>query len=556
MKKRFITTLILILVFSSNLFAFQNEANKKGFNSITQRDMKTHLTFLASDELEGREMCEPGSRVAAAYIASRFEHLGLIPLGDNNTYMQNLKVRRIGVEPEAASFNLHHTDSKVENFSLITDFLINRGNLNEPLPVVFAGYGLDLEHYSDYKNIDVKGKLVLYFSHTPQEGLTDGKFSDPQYARDYNLYTMGRRSRNALKSKVEMAKEKGAAGIIIVENPNHEHTKNYETLKRMMINFFYNQRQYSRILEERASSRLPQVWISEGIAQKLFMSAGKSMNAIQKEFDKTAQPNSFEIEGIKISFTSSGEKSIKNTRNVVGMIEGSDPVLKNEVIVIGGHYDHVGIRNGVVFNGADDDASGTVGVIELAEAFVENNIKPKRSMIFIAFTGEEKGMIGSEHYAANPYVPVEKIAGMIQLDMLGRNEDIINLPRQFLGMYGENPPKESAEDNVNAVNILGTTYCNEMKLVNERNNENIKLDLKFRYDDTHFIRGSDHRPFLQKGVPSIFFFTGCHPDLHAPGDDVEKINFPKMEKIVKLVYLTAWELAGRSDRLSLDKTFK
>jgi len=567
MKKRLFTALIISLTFSVNLFAFQSEENKEGFNSVKQKDLKMHLRFLASDELEGREMCEPGSRITAVYIASRFARLGLKPAGENNSYMQNFKVRRRGVDPDAASFSLHYGTDKVENFDLGNDFLIERGNVREPLPVVFVGYGLDLEEYNDYENVDVQNKIVLYFSHTPQEGRMDGKFSDPRYLQDYELYKSGRRTRLTYKNKENSAKEKGAAGIIIVENPNHSHEKSYSTLKERMTKQVYRQRNFSLDLRERESRiRLPKVYISEQTAQKIFRSAGKSLYDIQGEFDKTAQPNSFEIKGVTIGFTSSGEKSVKNTRNVVGLLEGSDPVLKNEAIVIGGHYDHVhyyldfmtGTYTDEICNGADDDASGTVGVIELAEAFVENDIKTKRSIIFIAFTGEEKGLIGSTYYADNPVIPIEKTAAMIQFDMIGRNEDIKNSLPLLRGAFGfTKEPFETAEDNKNAVNILGTTFCNEMRVITEKLNENINLELKFRYDDKqNLIRASDHAPFLRKDVPVAFFSTGLHPDLHAPGDDVEKINFPKMERILKLAYLTVWELANRNDRLSLDKPFK
>jgi len=557
MKKRFITTLILVLAFSSNLLAFQSEENKKGFTSIAQEDMKMHIGFLASDELEGRELCEPGSKVTAAYVAAQFEHFGLKPIGENNSYWQYFKVRRTGVDPAAASFNLHPKNGAIEELNLGSDYVVSRGNIIKSLPVVFAGYGLELEGYSDYEIIDVKDKLVLFFSHTPQEGQAGGKFSDPKYARDYSLYTTGRRAKDALKSKVNIARDKGAAGVIIVENPNHEHEKNYSSLKELMVNNVYSRKRYTLNLEERVSTtRIPQVWISIAAAEKIFKSAGKSMCDIQEEFDKTAQPNSFEIEGIEISFTSSGEKSIKITKNVVGLIEGSDPELKNEVVIIGAHYDHVGIINGVVYNGADDDASGTAGVMEIAEAFAKNEARPKRSILFIAFSGEEKGLLGSNFYANNPLFPIEKTAAMLQMDMIGRDEDIINLSERFRKFYKYKEPWEKAEDNVNALNILGTTFCNEMRTINEKSNENIKLELNFRYDDTPNIHASDHKPFLQKGIPSIFVFTGDHPDLHQPGDDIEKLNFPKMEKIVRLVYVTAWEIADKETRLSLDKPFK
>jgi len=564
MKKICISLLICIL-FSSNLYAYQSDVNRKGFDSITQEDLMRHLSFLASDEMRGRETAQQESRITAVYVVTRFEHLGLKPAGDNTTYMQNIKIRRAGVDPDAADFSLHLNSGETVTFDFGDDFIINNGTIKEPLPVVFAGYGLDSDNYSDYKNIDVSGKIVLCFSHTPQEGQMDGMFHDPRYSEEYNLFAPLSRRHGVFKSKQDIAKDKGAAGIIIVENPNHTHENNYEKLKELTLKRLNHQRSYSLNLQERTiRSRLPLAWISESTAFRMFQSSGTSLYDIQREFDKTVQPNSFEMEGITVSFSSTGEESIKTTRNVVGVLEGSDPQLKEEVVIIGGHYDHIeyytdfmtGEFSGKICNGADDDASGTVAVLEIAEAFSENKIRPKRSIVFVAFAAEEKGLLGSSYYAENPVIPLEKTAAMINMDMLGRNEDIKNLPPMFRTVFGFNEqPYETAEDNKNAVNILGTSFCTGMKDIAEKNNRNIKLNLKFRYDNKpNLIRASDHAPFLMKGIPVMFFSTGLHADLHAPGDDVEKINFPKMERIVKLIYLSLWELADTEERLKLDKS--
>ena len=208
--------------------------------------------------------------------------------------------------------------------------------------------------------------------------------------------------------------------------------------------------------------------------------------------------------------------------NVVGLWEGSDPVLKNEYIVIGAHYDHVGVRNDtVVYNGADDNASGTAGVMEIAEAFSKSPIKPKRSILFMAFAGEEKGLLGSRFYTDNPLFPIKNTVAMLNMDMISRND-------------------------TNEVAIIGAKTSPDLKEINETANNNFGMDLDYSQDK--FFRRSDHYPFYSKNIPVLFYFAKENPDLHKPTDDPEKIIPEKMATVGKLVFSTAWIVANRDQR--------
>jgi Zn-dependent M28 family amino/carboxypeptidase len=231
------------------------------------------------------------------------------------------------------------------------------------------------------------------------------------------------------------------------------------------------------------------------------------------------------------------------TQNVVGVVEGSDAQLRREAVVIGAHYDHDGETDGQVWYGADDNASGTAALIELAEAFGSLNRRPRRTIVLVAFAGEEKGQVGSHHYVANPFVPAAQTVAMFQLDMIGRNEE--HPADSTLGL-----DRETSAGNANNVNIIGSTFSPSLAREVRDANGPIGLILEFRYDQTRevLLRRSDQWPFLQKKIPALFVHTGEHPDYHRPTDTADKINYPKLEKIARLVYLAAERTANAPGR--------
>ena len=234
------------------------------------------------------------------------------------------------------------------------------------------------------------------------------------------------------------------------------------------------------------------------------------------------------------------------------MIEGTDPLMKNEYVIICAHIDHEGVNNGQVMNGADDNGSGSVGLINIAQAYAQAakaGQRPKRTIIFADWNSEERGLLGAWAYTENPLFPLDKTVAVLNMDMIGRNEEV---PEgggaRFRGLA-----LQTAESNNNATNVIGTTRSADLRTAVDKANGGIGLELKFRYDNnvSNLMRRSDHWPFLQRGVPAVWFHTGLHPDYHTPNDRPEKVNYVKMEKVARLVHQMSWNLAQQEDKPKL-----
>ncbi|MFQ5506029.1 MAG: M28 family metallopeptidase, partial [Planctomycetota bacterium] len=233
--------------------------------------------------------------------------------------------------------------------------------------------------------------------------------------------------------------------------------------------------------------------------------------------------------------------------NVIGFLEGSDPELEKEIVGIGSHLDHIGVTRGQINNGADDDGSGTTGVLSIAKAFSLNGKRPRRSLLFMCFCGEEKGLIGSRYYAEHPVFANERMVAELQMDMIGRNEE---------RSARRNRPAERAEDNLNSLHLIGTRKLSEELhgICVEMNEKHAGFD--FEYDEEDVFFRSDHVNFARQGIPIAFFFTGFHPQYHRPDDTIDRIDFPKLVRVVRLVYAIAFELADRDKRPKVDRSFE
>jgi len=255
------------------------------------------------------------------------------------------------------------------------------------------------------------------------------------------------------------------------------------------------------------------------------------------------------VPGVRVEIETEVQRRIVTERNVVALLEGSDPRLKDEWVIICAHFDHNGADEDRIYNGADDDGSGTVGLLEIAEAYAlaaSRGQRPRRSVLFAAWNAEERGLLGAWAYVENPLHPLNRTVAVLNMDMIGRDEEVPEGGgERFRGLE-----VQTAESNKNAINILGYSRSPELwELVREAN-RGIGLELRARYDNnpSNLLRRSDHWPFLQRGVPAVFFHTGLHPDYHTVYDRPEKINYEKLERIVRLVYQTSWELAQREGR--------
>jgi Zn-dependent M28 family amino/carboxypeptidase len=340
-----------------------------------------------------------------------------------------------------------------------------------------------------------------------------------------------------LQTKARNVARAGAIGMIVIQNPNISNIAIADSAATFRADYPRKDVPMGDV-EDSRNPKIPVVLISERAARR-FM---PSLRDLQKQIDDTLRPQALDLNQ-RASLRVNVERVVFPTHNVVGLINGSDPRLRREVVIVGAHYDHDGEHDGRIWPGADDNASGTAGLIELAEAFGNGNKTPARSILLIAFAGEEKGELGSQHYSDHPLIPLDRVVAMLQMDMIGRNEEHA-ADRYFM------LERETAAQNANSINLIGSIFSPDLQRTMQAVNQQIGLDLKFRYDDTpeNLLRRSDQWAFLQKDIPSLFFHTGDHPDYHRPTDTADKINYPKMEKIVKLVYLAVEALGNASTR--------
>jgi len=496
-----------------------------GFNAIREKNLRADLTFLASDALEGRMSLQRGSEVAINFIAAEFAKVGLKPLV-GESYLQPVELIEYRADQRAMSVKLVRGGNE-QRYESPKDFIGSFPvEMTVSAPVVFAGYGVTAPEfgYDDYKELDAKGKIVLVFDHEPQE-------NDPRSV--FNGLGNTRYANSRLK--VLNAQRHGAVGVLLVSEPNRKHPSNQERLARIP-----RTARTPLPLQALAESetKIPLLTVSDALAGRLLEPTGKKPAELQSAIDASLESQSQPLADTTVEMRIvNGEHRRGVSYNVIGLIEGGDTQLKNETIIFSGHYDHDGMRDGQIFHGADDNGSGTVGVIELARAFAANPAKPKRSLLFAVFAAEERGLLGSYFYVAHPLRPLQTTRAVINFDMIGRNEAPSS---QTEGLI------EIAADTSNELNLIGTINSPDYRAVVERENARTGLKINYKWDGDaalNVFQRSDQFPFALRDIPAMWWFTGFHPDYHQTTDTVEKINFTKMEKILKLAYLSGWAFA-------------
>lgn len=498
-----------------------------GYDAIQVSHMRANLTFLSSDALEGRLSLARGSEVAIHWIASEFAKAGLKPIADG-TYLQKVPLieyrtdreqTRLTVEQGGVKKTLHFPDA-YGNFP--NDLTISG-------PVLFAGYGITAPelHYDDYAGVDARGAIVLVFDHEPQE-------NDPK-----SIFNGTGNTRYATsRVKLLNAQKHGALAVMVVAEPNRKHPSNQERMARIAGSRQRTARLPSQVVEGDEVG-IPLFTVSDQVAADLLAPSGKRPGELQTSIDRDLHTASLAIPSTLVEMKIvTRERRRATSANVIGLIEGSDPNLRAETIVFSAHYDHDGpAANGDSYHGADDNGSGTVGVVELAHAFAKNSIKPRRSLLFAVFAAEERGLLGSYYYVQHPLRPLATTRAVINFDMIGRNEAPSDQTKGLI---------EIAADTSNELNLVGAKYSPDYRAAVEQANNMVGLNLNYKWDDEAalnvFFR-SDQFPFVLHDVPSMWWFTGFHPDYHQVTDTVDKINFAKMEKIVRLAYLTGWSFA-------------
>lgn len=489
-----------------------------GFNSINDSELispdaiEKDLSFLASDSLKGRNTPSEGLEVAADYIANKFKNYGLKPVNESYFQKFGLIITNLGTENHLTITR----KNEVRTFDIKKDFIPFEITANDDVSgkLVFAGYGIKAAeyNYNDYQNIDVKGKVVLVLRHEPREEDSTSIFDGLKFT-DYSN----------VSRKVKIAIDEGAIGVLVVTDPlNHTNLVPrgfpWPTLSKTIP---VDALPMTLNLDE---PKVPVVHVGESIIELLFGTVD-SLKRLQTIIDSSLQSRSFEFEDVVVNIKTSTIVTEKFTKNVIGYIEGTDEQLKDELIIVGAHYDHIGHKRNVeagtdsIFNGADDNASGTSGMLAIAKAFSGMKTKPRRSVLFVAFAGEEKGLLGSKYYVNCPLFPLEKTVAMINLDMIGRNSE-------------------------DSVEIIGARQSPDLFGIVEEENKKVGLNLIASKESV--LGGSDHVSFYRKNIPVLFFFAGVHDDYHSVTDHAELINFNKVAKVSRLVFRTVWKIANEN----------
>lgn len=489
---------------------------------ITSEDLFAHLSVLASDAYQGRETGQPGNDMAADYIAQHFKTLGLQDPMNDGTYFQPIAFTSSRWEETTM-----HVNGK--RFKHLWDYM-TFPTQNEDLgsfsadEVMFLGYGIDSQAYSDYTNKDVKGKVIMIYKGEPTRS-------------DSTSYVTGKKEWSEwstnINKKLKVAKDKGAKLVLIVED--------------QLKDFLFQNRKFlmGPNLDLGDLTKVDywianHMYISTTIAKEIIGSKSKKFKKVRRLIEKKGKSKGYTFP-VNMEIVMNKKMKVIEGNNVLGLLPGTDKA--DEIIVVSAHYDHLGKKGEEIFNGADDNGSGTSTVMDIAESFVKaanEGHSPRRSILFMLVTGEEKGLLGSEYYAENPIYPLENTVADVNVDMVGRVDK----------RYSHDP---------NYIYVIGSDRLSQdlHEINEEMNQQYTQIILDYKYNDENdpnrYYYRSDHYNFASRGIPAIFFFNGTHDDYHQPSDTIEKINFDKMSKVGQHIFHVTWELANRAERIEVLK---
>jgi hypothetical protein len=492
---------------------------------ITQEHLRRDLGVLASDEYEGRETGTKGQKMAAAYISQQFAADSLqAPVAANvaNPYLQTFNLERSAWQPGGTLTAGGKAYEWLKDFYAFGRSPFQQATAVQP---VFVGYGIEQGAYSDYAGLDVKGQDIIVLLGEPRT--TDGKSvlspdgSATKWAVDF-------------RAKAALAAQKGARSVFFVDfSGKSDFGKVAARLAPRVM-------QPTIAAADAAGGRAPSFFVSPALGLKMLGTNEATIRSYEAATAAAKQPVANKLKPLKFSISAPQERSSVSTENVLGFLPGTDK--QDEVLVVSAHYDHLGIIGGEVYNGADDDGSGTVGMLAIAQAFTKAaraGHGPRRSILFLANTGEEKGLLGSEYYTSHPVFPLANTIADLNIDMIGRTDEAhLNKP--------------------DYVYVIGSDKLSSQlhSVLENANRQHGNIDLDFRFNDPNdpnrFYYRSDHYNFAVHKIPVAFFFNGVHPDYHEASDEISKIEFEKLEARARLVFYTAWELANREERVVVD----
>ncbi|MEO5942515.1 MAG: M28 family peptidase [Ferruginibacter sp.] len=508
-----------LLVFCIQAFS-QNDVASKYASIIDTNLLQKHLTIIASAEMEGRETGTEGQRKAAAYIESQFGAVGLVHPAALKSYQQLYPLYQD---------SLLETTLKIKGIAaeygkdFITPLNSNENGSFKSNKIVFVGYGIDDANYNDYANLNVKGKVVVFFLGEPKK---EGKYFLNSTGR-YSEWTFP-----GIVKKLAAAAARGAVGALVI-NPAQPTFSQRSIDNTKKSNVYYPR--------EDAGKKINYALISNDFAKSII---GDSYDVFAAQIKGSELLSLQPIDNnASVSFSNKKYRNIINASNVIGIIEGTDK--KDEYVFLTGHYDHLGMHDGKIYYGADDDGSGTAAVIAMATAFAKAKAEghgPRRTLVFMTVSGEEKGLWGSEYYSDHPLYPLAKTTVDLNTDMIGR----IDTERKL-------------EFTLNYVYVIGhDKLSSDLPVINEAaNNKYTHLTLDYKFDDpkdpNRIYFRSDHYNFAKKGVPILFFYDGMLlADYHKPTDTIEKISWELYKNRAQMIFYTAWEIANRDDMLKRD----
>jgi hypothetical protein len=529
MKNRLLA-LALLATLALPVSSLSSSSTPAGAEHIAAEQMKGYLSFIASDELEGRDTPSRGLDISAKFLAAILSTKGLKPGGDNGTYFQQMTLTRSKIDPSKSSAEFNG-----KQYAFGEDFLtgIASGTATGSMVFVSHGWVIKSKNINAYSGVDVKDKILVTTGRALPKGVTLNDLKGKK-GEDWEDIT-------------EYASRNGARGIVQISQ-----IQKYPTWwKGRRAD---QERGFMAVEKFQKQNNLPSIMPSAQFLKELFTNEKFTSDELYTKAQSGEALAAFDLKPEKkISFTVSTSVQTSKTQNVVAILEGSDPVLKREYVAIGAHYDHVGTdanrKGDNIYNGADDDGSGTVAVLQMAEAFASSP-RPKRSILFVWHCGEEKGLWGSRYFTENPTVPIGDIVAHLNIDMIGRSRS-----------QNDTKPENRELTGPNEIYLIGPKIMSkELGDIAERVNRSfLNLSLNHRFDDTtdpsRFFYRSDHYNYAIKGIPIIFFFSGVHEDYHQPSDTHDKIDYQKLEKVTRTIYATAREIANALKRPQIDKGF-
>lgn len=544
-------------------------------DSITAEALEADIRTIAHDSTRGRLVGTPEIAGVADWIAERFAALGLAPAGDDGSYFHHFDLiwfslgegnrlvvqgpggtdqedgRRGGPGREGAPEGERPAESEGRPRAPGDGWYPLNASASGSVSgeVVFAGFGMVEPRlgYDDYLGADVAGKIVLVLEREPMVGDPDSPFDGlvtSEASRDWR--------------KAVAARERGAAGILFVRDIHNRAevadwdraAAGYWPAEPRRIETFSLPERLERV-------GIPGAFISVEIAERLVAGSGATLRELAEASEAAGRERGLgvrELPDARVDLTTSIVRHPTPSRNVVAMIPGEDPQRRDEVVIVLGHHDMNGADGDVIYGGADDNASGTAGVLAIAAAFAaaqDEGISPRRTVLLMATDAEERGpSLGAWAYTERPLFPLESTVAVFNLDMIGRDQEV---PDDDDGRFSGLEP-QTAESNANALNILGYSRTPELAGVVEAANARTGLTLRFRYDnnESNLLRRSDQWPFLHHGVPALFIHTGLHPDYHTPEDLPDRLNYEKMTRIVRLIHQATWDLATSDTRPTVE----